>query len=148
FTTSTLAVGSHTITAVYGGDANFNGSTSPELLQPVLTADTTTALASSVNPSVYGQSVTFTATVSVVAPGLGTPDGTVTFTIDGVSQGDVTLSGGQASFSTSALGMGDHTVTATYNGAASFNASTSADLTQTVNKANSSVAVASSANPS
>src|SRR5262249_1011568 len=107
FTTSTLPVGSHPITAAH--------SPRPPLPPPPTArrADTSTALASSGDPPVSGQSVTFTAAVSVAAPGLGTPDGTVTFTIDGVSQGDVTLSGGQASFSTSALGMGDHTVTAT-----------------------------------
>ena len=42
-------------------------------------ASTTTAMAASVNPSVYGQSVTFTASVVAVAPGSGTPTGTVSF---------------------------------------------------------------------
>ena len=69
FTTATLAVGHHTITAVYGGDASFNASTSTTVDQEVQKADTTTALTSSTNPSKVGQSVTFTATVTVRGAG-------------------------------------------------------------------------------
>ena len=64
FTTSSLDAGTHTITAVYNGDANFSVSTSTALAQSVNPARTTTSLTSSPNPSVYGQSVTFTASVS------------------------------------------------------------------------------------
>ena len=77
-------MGHHNITAAYGGDASFNGGTSNSVDQVVQKADTSTALVSSVNPSKFGQAVTFTATVSVVAPGAGTPTGTVTFK-DGVT---------------------------------------------------------------
>src|SRR6185503_1257512 len=70
--TSTLSAGSHTITAVYGGDANYNTSTSASITQNISKADTTTTVVSGTNPSIFGQSVTFTATVSN-----GT--GTVTF---------------------------------------------------------------------
>jgi len=75
--TKTLAVGSHSITAVYGGDGNFIASTSATLNQAVNQDATSTVLSSSVDPSVYGQSVTFTATVSAAAPGSGTPTGSV-----------------------------------------------------------------------
>src|SRR6185503_7389182 len=61
------------------GDASFAASTSSALSQVVNKANTSTTIASSLNPSTFGQSVTFTATVSVTAPGLGTPSGTVTF---------------------------------------------------------------------
>jgi len=64
FTTSTLPVGNNPITAVYGGDSNFVGSTSKAVKQVVNKATTTTALASSQNPSNSGQSVTFTASVA------------------------------------------------------------------------------------
>ena len=64
FTPSTLAAGNHTITVIYGGDANFNTSTSIPLTQVVNLASTTTTIASSSNPSTYGQTVTFTATVN------------------------------------------------------------------------------------
>src|SRR4029077_18347928 len=74
-TTSTLAVGAHSITAVYSGDTNYAGSTSSALTQTVNRVTTATALTSSLNPSVFGQAVTLTATVS---PSSG-PTGTVQF---------------------------------------------------------------------
>ena len=63
-TNSTLSVASHSITAVYNTDGNFSTSTSGTVTQVVNQASSTTSLASSVNPSVFGQSVTFTATVA------------------------------------------------------------------------------------
>src|SRR5206468_5963027 len=59
-----LSVANHTITAVYSGDVNFNTSTSASFTQTVNKASTTAVVISSVNPSVFGQSVTFTATVT------------------------------------------------------------------------------------
>ena len=79
FKTTSLAVGSQAITAVYGGDGNFTTSTSTALTQTVQEDATATKLTSSVNLSVFGQSVTFTATVEAASPGSGTPSGTVTF---------------------------------------------------------------------
>src|SRR5262249_13126352 len=79
FTTTTLGAGAHSITAVYGGDGTFGTSTSAPLSQTVNQASTTTTVATSKSPIVFGESVTFTATVAPVAPGAGTPTGTVTF---------------------------------------------------------------------
>ena len=133
FTTATLSVGHHTITAVYGGDASFNASTSNTVDQEVQKADTATALASSANPSKFGQSVTFTATVTVVAPGAGTPTGTVTFKDGATTLGTGTLNGaGVATFTTAALAAGSHYITATFSGDGSFNGSTSSVLKQDV----------------
>ena len=56
------------ITAVYSGDSNFTTSTSSALSQTVNQDSTTTSVASATNPSVYGQSVTFTATVTANSP--------------------------------------------------------------------------------
>jgi large repetitive protein len=152
FATSALAVGSHTITTSYAGDSDFNGSAGSLTGNPqvVNTANTTTSVASSANPSVFGQSVTFTATVSAAAPGAGTPTGTVTFLDGGSPIGTGTLSGGVATFTTSALAVGSHTITTSYGVNGNFNGSTGA-LTgnpQVVNKAGSSTAVTSSQNPS
>ncbi|HTD23350.1 MAG TPA: Ig-like domain repeat protein, partial [Terriglobales bacterium] len=61
---SSLSVGAHSITAVYSGDSNFAGSTSPALSQNVNQASSATATTSNNNPSAFGQAVTFTATVS------------------------------------------------------------------------------------
>jgi hypothetical protein len=85
--TSALASGSHDITAVYGGDTEFTGSTGTGT-QTVGQAGTTTTVTSGPDPSVFGQAVTFTATV--VPPGAGTPTGTVVFTIDGPGGGTFT----------------------------------------------------------
>src|ERR1019366_2667757 len=98
--------------------------------QVVKKATTTTTLASSQNPSTYRQPVTFTATV---APQFsGTPTGSVVFKDGTKTLKTVTLSGGVASYTTSTLTSGTHTITATYNGSASFDGS-SGSLTQTVN---------------
>src|SRR5207245_3461749 len=149
FATSSLSVASHTISAVYNGDLNFNSSTSPNLTQTVNKDSTTTSLVSSPNPSVFGQSVIFTATVSAVAPGAGTPTATVTFKDGTNTLGSATLSGGQTTFTNSTLTTGSHTnVTAVYNGDGNFLTNTSSSLTQTVNKADTTTVVTSSANPS
>ena len=66
-------------------------STSTALTQTVNPASTTTTLTSSANPSVYGQAVTFTATVTADSPGAGTPTGTVTFKEGSTILGTATL---------------------------------------------------------
>src|SRR5439155_1304279 len=148
---STLAVGNYAVSAAYSGDANFNTSTGTlSGGRTVNKASSSTAVSSSTNPSFVGQAVTFTATVTAVAPGAGTPSGTVQFKTNGVNFGAAaTLSGGTASSAAvSSLAAGTYSVTATYNGDANFNTNTSATLTQTVNKFNSSTALSSSLNPS
>jgi Bacterial Ig-like domain (group 3)/FG-GAP-like repeat len=107
---------------------------------------TTTTLVSSQNPSVYGQSVTFTATV--MPQGSGTPTGTVTFTDGGTTLGKVSISGGSATLSTSKLPAGTHSIAASYSGDSNFGASVSPALAQTVNQATTTTALVSSANPS
>ncbi|MFI5165653.1 MAG: beta strand repeat-containing protein [Thermoanaerobaculales bacterium] len=145
---SSLAVGSHSLTATYSGDTDDSGSTAPALTQVVNKASTTTALTSSLNPTVFGQSVTFTATVAVVAPGSGTPTGTVTFVIDGISQAPVTLNASaQATLSISSLAVGSHSLTATYSGDTDNSGSTAPAFTQVVNKASTTTALTSSLNP-
>jgi hypothetical protein len=106
---------------------------------------TTTALTSSLNPSMYGTPVTFTASVT---PSSG-PTGSVTFQ-DGsaVLSTQPLNSSGQASYQTSTLAVGPHSITATYGGDTNFSASTSVVLTQTISKANSTTAIASNNNPS
>jgi uncharacterized repeat protein (TIGR03803 family) len=143
-----LSAGARSITASYSGSINFNASTSPVLTQTVSQASTATVVSSSVNPSVVGQSVTFTARVTVSGPGSGTPGGSVTFKDGGSTLGTATLSSGQGTITTAALSGGSHSVTASYGGSSSFAASTSAALTQTVNPASTTTVVGSSRNPS
>ena len=120
---STVAVGGTPIYITTGGESK---------------ANTTTNLSSSLNPSTSGASVTLTATVTG-----SSPTGTVQFAIDGSNVGSaVTLSLGSASYSTSSLAVGTHTVTATYSGNTS-NAGSSGTLSpsQVVNAAAQGVPV-------
>ena len=132
-TTGTLAVGSHSITAHYSGDASYRTATSsplPQTVQPPKVSSTA-SLASSANPSTLGQGVTFTVTLSGSS---GTPTGTVTFT-DGSTNlcSAVALSGsGSADCTAASLGAGTHSISASYSGDAAYNAATSNTVTQTV----------------
>ncbi|WP_208928849.1 Ig-like domain-containing protein, partial [Streptomyces rapamycinicus] len=131
-TTSAIPVGTHAVTAMYGGNTGVAGSSASGSVT-VGQATTTTTLTSSPNPSTPGQNVTFTATVTAVPPATGTPTGTVTFVISGGPTLTGTLNGaGQATVSTNTLTTGAHTVTATYGGDTCFAGSTSPTITQNV----------------
>src|SRR5207245_1508717 len=126
FSIATLPAGGHTVTASYSGDGNFaSRSATFRGGQVVNQASTSSALTSSTNASVFGQAATFTATISITAPGAGTPSGTVQFLIDGGNVGspvNVRTTGGVAiaSFSIATLAVGSHTVTARYSGDDNF----------------------------
>jgi pimeloyl-ACP methyl ester carboxylesterase len=132
-TTESLSEGSHYISAIYDGDSDFSGSKSPDLVQVVHKTSTITTLVSSPNPSSLGDTVTFTATIDAVFPGTGIPTGTVSFK-DGLTEiGSGTLDAfGQAEFATSDLTVGDHDITAVYNGNEYFQGNTSSPVTQIV----------------
>lgn len=146
FTTSTLSAGSHSITAVYHGTADFATSTSKAVKETVNKSITKTALASSLNPSSFGQSVTFNAAVSPQFG--GTVTGTVIFKDGATTLSSRTVSGGKASFTLSSLHPGNHSITASYDGNTDLLSSTSAVVTQAVHKANTKTALTSSPNPS
>jgi hypothetical protein len=143
YATATLAPGSNSITASYGGDTDDNSATSSTLTQTVNKASPTVTLTSSANPSTYGNSVTFTAKLSIT-----TATGTLTFKNGTATLGSGTVSSGKATYATSALAAGSNSITASYSGDTDNNSATSSALTQTVNKATPSVTLASSANPS
>lgn len=106
------------------------------------------SLTSSQNPSTPGQQVTFSATVVPNVPDVPVPTGTVQFSDGGSKLGTVTLSSaGTATFSTSTLTFGTHTIQASYSGDANFPARTFPNLSQVVLDP-SSVQVTSSSNPS
>jgi hypothetical protein len=86
-------------------------------------------LTSSANPAFLLNAVTFTATVSSSG---GTPGGTVSFYDGTTLLGQGTLSSGVATYSTSALAAGAHTITAAYSGDTDFSAVTSSALTETI----------------
>ena len=105
---------------------------------------TTTTLISDPNPSFCGETITFTATVTPTPSG-----GTVTFKDGGVDISGpipVDTTTGEATFSTDALSVGTHSITAEYSGYGDYQGSSSTPLTQTVNKrpVNVSVSIAPS----
>jgi Bacterial Ig-like domain (group 3)/Domain of unknown function (DUF4214) len=113
---STLAAGSHALTATYGGDASYLGSSSAVVTQMVNKATTTTSVVAAPNPSPLGQAVTFTATVLPAAA-----TGSVTFSDGATVLGSGPVSAGTAVFTTSsALALGNHAITAAYSGDANY----------------------------
>jgi hypothetical protein len=126
FTYASLPVGSDSITAVYSGDANFSTSTGM-LTQAVQKAATAVTLTSSANSSVYGQSVTFTATVAAAAPGAGRATGTVSFYNGSTLLGTKSLpaSGAESvTFVYATPPVGSNSITAVYSGDTNFGIST------------------------
>jgi DNA-binding beta-propeller fold protein YncE len=100
-------------------------------VSPSPLATTSTSVSSSVNPSSAGQSVTFTAAVGR-GSATAVPSGSVTFEDGSTTLGTGTLSGANASFTTSSLSVGTHAISAVYSGDSNFAGSTSSPLSQTV----------------
>jgi Ca2+-binding RTX toxin-like protein len=138
YSTSSLAVGTDFVEAIYqGAPTDFSGSTS-NVVSQVVTAPiaTTTVLGSAPNPSVFGKPVTLTATVTK-SSGSGTPTGTVSFYL-GIPSGTHsllgtgTLTSGQATLVTSSLPAGTDSLYAVYSGDSNFATSTSPVISQVV----------------
>jgi CSLREA domain-containing protein len=153
---TTFGSGAHSVTAVYSGDGNFDPSTSSALSQGAVNqSGTSTAVTSSLNPSLVTQNVTFTATVTSTSGFAGPPTGTVTFK-DGVNPITCSNAGGQAlngsgvaTCQIATLPAGSHSITAVYPGDTNFTTSTGT-LTgdpQVVNKSNTSTVLGTSTNP-
>jgi hypothetical protein len=151
FTTSTLSVGTHNVAAVYAGDSNFSSSSSTPLQQIVSKGNTSTSLTASPNPSVFGQAVVLSVTVSA-AGGAGVPSGTVSFIDGSTALGTATLdNNGKATLSVTSLAVGSHNITASYTGNGSFNGSSVAAggaVNQVVSQSSTIATISSSANPS
>jgi hypothetical protein len=134
FTISTLASGSHSITASYGGDSGYSAATSAILLQVVGKIPTVTTITLSAPAQLLHTGVTFTANVTAPSPNA---TGTVTFmdgtTVLGTSplsaNGGVIVSlttNANAALATTALVTGPHQIVAVYSGDSTFAPSTSA----------------------
>jgi hypothetical protein len=143
---SNLTLGTHTIEAIYSGDTTTKGSVSNTVMQTVIAIPTTMTLVSTLNPSLTGQNVTFTATVS--SPGFIPQDGTVTF-LDGTTVLGIVpvvpILGAFSrypSVSLTNLAVGTHSITAAYGSSLYLAPSVSAALQQVVN-GNLNLAVAS-----
>jgi hypothetical protein len=143
---ASLGVGTHPITASYLGSSYYAPSVSATLSQVVNKVATTTTLTSSANPAQAGVAVTLTASVAAVS---GTPTGSVQLLDGGSTFATVTLSGGRGVLVINSLSAGTHSLTASYNGAASYASSASAVLIETIS-ANpaTTTGLTSSSNPS
>jgi hypothetical protein len=144
-TSAALAVGAHSMTATYSGDINdAASSTSTAFTQTVQKSSSTVSVAASPNPVVSGNSVTFTATVHGTT-GNPTPTGTVQFVDGSTNLGNGTVTAGVATFSTSALTPGQHTISANYGGDGNYNGS-SATVTEGVQRTTTAT-LTSNSNP-
>ena len=127
---TTLAAGTHPMTAIYNGDVIYNGLTSNTVNQVVNKIPTSTTLSSSANPCLYGSMVSYYATIAnTSSPSFGgTPVGTVTFFDNGVALVPVAnLVNGVATFSLTCPPASTHPITASYSGNATFLVSASTD---------------------
>jgi len=120
FTTSTLSVKTHPITATYGGDTNYGNVTSTAVAEEIDPTGATMTISGAPNPSTYGGAVVMTITVTGVNGVI--PTGTVTL-VDGSNPLGSTLTldaTGKATYTTSALTAGSHSITATYSGDSNY----------------------------
>jgi hypothetical protein len=137
-TTGTLSAATNSITVAYtSGDGNFNASPASASISQVVNKDgTTTVATASPGFANIGQTVTFTATITASSPGSGTPTGTVDFydttTSTDLTPGGVALSSGSATFATTSLAAGNHTIKATYSGTSNFLTSNGTTSTVTI----------------
>jgi streptogramin lyase len=119
--TRSLGVGVHSLTASFVGNSAFAPSRSAFVTETVNRAATTVALSPSINPTGTGHPVTFTATVSAVAPGAGSPTGTVTFFDGSVMLGTAAVGAGRTATLTRSFAVqGNHAITAVYSGDGNF----------------------------
>ena len=143
-----LAANTYSLSATYNGDATYCTSTSTNSISLTVSQSTPTiGLVSNLNPSTYGDNVTFTCTVTN-PNSFGFPTGTITFKDGATTIGTGTLSQASANSSTAAFTLnsliaGSHTITAVYGGNANFIGVTSSPLTQTVNQATTTATILS-----
>ena len=143
--TSTLAVGTHTITAVYVGNGNYNTSTSIALQHTVTLATTSLTLAGPAVPVDAGGTFAMTATLS--NNGVA-PTGTLTLHNGGATIATVGVTAdGTFSFPNLSLGVGTYELTAVYSGDAHNATATSAPVTVVVQLTPTATSLSSSVNP-
>jgi hypothetical protein len=146
-TTSFSAAGSYILSGQYSGDQNYNSSGLPLLSETVLINTTTTRLSVLISPSIAFQPTTFKATVSSSTTPTLSAGGSVSFYDGNLTLGNAKLVNGIAALSTTSLNAGAHAITAAYAGDLAFGPSSSDILTLPVQRAPSTVRLASTINP-
>ena len=129
--TGVLGLGAHNIVVDYGGDAVYAGNFSPTVLVEV--ESSTTSVTVTTNSPMYAPGAAFVATATITSPnavaGAPPPSGTVTFTLDGVTQGVAPVVTGTPPVATltltTPLTSGPHQIVATYSGDMNYAAATS-----------------------
>lgn len=161
-TVTDLPAGTSQVTASYnaGTTVGFGNSVSSPVQATVNRASTTTVLSSPSNSGMYGQTLTLTATVSVVPPGAGTPVGTVLFNVPGLTLQPTPVNLVPGSIPGTAIAtlplnnapVGSPSITATYQPATlpvmNFNGSKSSTFTLTISQASTTTVLAASPDPS
>ncbi|HEX3040689.1 MAG TPA: Ig-like domain repeat protein [Solirubrobacterales bacterium] len=147
FNTTTLGAGKHPVFARYSGDSYYGPGESEAVIQVVDKAETEVTVSSPFEPAPFGASGSLKATVKAVAPGTGTPAGTVTFRDGETVLATVQMSGSSASLPLKSLPVGPHAITASYGGDPNYLASASAPLTQTIVPAQTTLDLTSTLNP-
>lgn len=144
---SSLTAGTHTITAVYLGDADYATSTSTQIItETIAQTATTTMLAGNATDSISGRPVILTAKVKEIS-GSSTPTGTVNFMDGNILLGTSPLTSGTASLTVSNLGIGTDNLTAIYNGDSNDTTSKSPPLAITILQAPTTTTLTSSQSP-
>jgi large repetitive protein len=143
---TTLPVGTASLTAKFTGNSNFAGSSSASVLVSVGQVSTSTNLGFSSPSPVYGQPLTITATVTSASPSVAVPLGNLVFTVDGVPQTQVPLNAsGIATLTLTNLNAGLHTFSATYVPATgNFGSSGTPSTNLTVGQAHTTTSLVSS----
>ena len=133
------SIGIKSINASYLGTAAYNSSSASGTHTINKVSTSTTITSDAPDPSVYGQDYSVSVSVSTVAPGSGTPSGTVSVS-DGLNSCNITLSGGSGSCTFPSSSVGGKTITATYPESSYFLGS-STSASHTVTKANTNTSV-------
>lgn len=140
---NTAPTGSNqTVTGAYSGDSNFGLSSGTTTLNVGANLHPTTTSVIVNQSSTYGQTQTYSATVTSTSP--GTPSGSVTFTVGSTTLCVGTLNSGLASCTAHNAPVGSDTITGQYSGDSQFAGGSPGTATQNVSKANSATTVTAS----
>lgn len=129
FSTQALTAGTHSITARFGGNANYLTAASTAIVETIDKLAPKVSLRTSANPAQVGSKVTFTVTVTGSAT---IPAGTIVFKSGITALGTVTLVAGKAVLTTAKLAAGTASITATYSGNPVYNTASSSILKEII----------------